>query len=334
MKKLLNIIAVIPKDDEEENKQQSSGIFGDLTKLSERNDSYYPSDILNEKPAKKRGRPKKDSSDISSDTVVLNTEKKEKTPLNSNMSYNKTYEVPKQLLAQSMMQVDGMLTKVNEDIDIVRNLKFSKNKYDYLNSLYAATTSLIGNRISIARELSNIQSNVNRYELAKHKELSAIDAESDDKRLMDLYNAYVNAPIGTLPANIAAQRFNMPAQNINLPQNAIPVITSESSGIIGPNGEETGYANYINNLTPEQNAMVNENNPFIQTVLVYDQSSQNKWFEVIDTRTGAQVPNMPIPPDFVKENCTIDIKNGLARNSSLNQTYKLKVVGTRMFDEF
>lgn len=329
----IEVMYMLP--DDFESKMPVKRLFSGLT-VKDEDDSYVEEYFSeNKEPKKRKGRPKKTESET---PIILNTDKKERTPLNSNMSYSKTYEVPKQLLAQSMMQVDDMLGKVNEDINIVRNLKFSRNKYDYLNALYAASNSLIGNRISIAREISNIQSNINRYELAKHKELSAIDAESDDKRLMDLYNAYVNAPIGTLPQSVAAQRFNMPPQNINLPQNAVPVINS-SSGIIGADGtavggEDPGYAHFMSNLTPEQNAMVNENNPFIQTVLVYDQSSQNKWFEVIDTRTGQQVPNMPLPPDFIKDGCVIDIKNGLARNSSLNQVYKLKVVGTRMFDEF
>lgn len=330
MKHLIEVMEYV--DDNEANKP-ASGLFDYLEEEAEKDEknNYYPTYSSSIDKPKKRGRPKKE---VTGETIVLDSDKKEKTPLNSNMGYSKTYEIPKQLLAQSMMQIDDMIIKVNDDINKVRALKFSKNKYDYLNSLYTASNSLISNRISIAREMSNIQTNVNRYELAKHKELSAIDAESDDKRLMDLYNAYVNAPIGSLPQTIASQRFNMPPQNINLPQNAVPVVTDMNSGIINQSGEEIGYDNFIKNLTPEQNAMINESNPYVQTVLVYDQSSQNKWFEVIDTRTGTQVPNMPLPPDFIKDGCVIDIKNGIARNSSLNQTYKLKLVGTRMFDEF
>lgn len=330
-----HLIQVMEYADDNESSKPATGLFDYLEEEAEKNEndnSFYPaySSSSVDKP-KKRGRPKKE---VTGETIVLDTDKKEKNPLNSNMSYSKTYEIPKQLLAQSMMQIDDMIIKVNDDINKVRALKFSKNKYDYLNSLYTASNSLISNRISIAREMSNIQTNVNRYELAKHKELSAIDAESDDKRLMDLYNAYVNAPIGSLPQAISSQRFNMPPQNVNLPQNAVPVVTDMNSGIINSSGEEIGYDNFMKNLTPEQNAMINESNPYVQTVLVYDQSSQNKWFEVIDTRTGNQIPNMPLPPDFIKDGCVIDIKNGIARNSSLNQTYKLKLVGTRMFDEF
>lgn len=273
---------------------------------------------------------------VTGETINAEIDKKERNPLNSNMTYNKTYEIPKRLLAQSMMQVDDMLGRVNEDINNVRALKFSKNKYDYLNSLYAASNTLISNRISIARELSSIQNNVNRYELARHKELASVNSESDEKRLMELYTGFVNANTSTMPQSLAAQRFNMPPQNLNSPFNGIP-ISATDAGIVRYNedsNDDPGYQAYMSNLSPEQNAMINESNPYIQTMLVYDQGNQNRWFEVIDTRTGEQVPNMPLPPDFIKDGCIIDIRNGMARNTSLNKTYKLKVVGFRSMDEF
>ena len=88
------------------------------------------------------------------------------------------------------------------------------------------------------------------------------------------------------------------------------------------------------NLTPEQNAMIQGTNPNIETVVVYDQSSHNRWFENINTLTGEPVPNLPVPNDFVLNGTNIDIRHGIARNASLNQTYKLKVVGIAAADEF
>lgn len=332
-KDLINVVAVV---DFENNKKKNENPFSDLFSNIEKNQKSSSKSVSfgsitgdnTQTATKKKTRTKKE---VVVDGNIINTPEKEKTPLNSNMSYNKTYEIPKRLLAQSIMQVDDMLSKVNADINEVRGTKFryAKNKSDLLSSLYMTSNSLIGNRISIARELSSIQNSINRYELEKYKQLASVDSESDDKRLMDLYNAYVNAPMGGIPNNLASLRFNMPPQNLNLPQNAIPVSVANGA-IVGD--DDTGYNNYIANLTPEQNAMINEKNT--QTILVYDQSNQTRWFEVIDNNTGMQVPNMPVPPDFVKDGCTIDIRNGVARNSSLNKTFKLKLVGTRSLDDF
>ena len=147
-----------------------------------------------------------------------------------------------------------------------------------------------------------------------------------------MYAKMLNTPVGTV--SNGAINMSIPSSYINS-NVGTPIITAANGQNYSDNSsEDTGFKNYMNNLTPEQNSMMQETNPYIETVLVYNQSDQNKWFEVIDTRTGQPVPNMPIPNDFVKDGCNVDIRHGIARNASLNQTYKLKLVGVRGDDEF
>ena len=286
-----------------------------------------------EQQPKRRGRPPKKQ--VADTGTFVPAERKERTPLNSNMSYDNTYNLSKQMLGQVTMQIDDMLSRINEDIDMVRSARTLRNKYNNLSDLYSTAGSLIGNRIAIAREIANIQTNVNKYELAKYKEQNASENDSDEKRLMDMYNAFINAPMGSYGAQAQSQIGMNPAV-LNGPMNGIDINTNSDGGMFIPaNGnEDLEHAAFMRNLTPEQNAIINERNPNIQTVLVYDQTTQNRWFEVIDVTTGLPVPNMPVPSDFIKDKCTIDIRNGLARNADLNQTFKLKLVGNRAMDEF
>lgn len=328
MANLIEVVQLGIKPEKEENSFMSN--FSKAITTVDTN----PIQINNtEQQPKRRGRPPKKQ--VADTGTFVPAERKERTPLNSNMSYDNTYNLSKQMLGQVTMQIDDMLSRINEDIDMVRSARTLRNKYNNLSDLYSTAGSLIGNRIAIAREIANIQTNVNKYELAKYKEQNASENDSDEKRLMDMYNAFINAPMGSYGAQAQSQIGMNPAV-LNGPMNGIDINTNSDGGMFIPaNGnEDLEHAAFMRNLTPEQNAIINERNPNIQTVLVYDQTTQNRWFEVIDVTTGLPVPNMPVPSDFIKDKCTIDIRNGLARNADLNQTFKLKLVGNRAMDEF
>lgn len=278
-----------------------------------------------EPPKPRRGRPPK------KDKEIAPSNRKVTTPLNSDMAYIETYAQPIGMLNDSMNQISFMEQQVLGDINSIRSSKTLKNKYTYLANLTAAYTGLVSTKISAARELKSIYSDANNFELKKQQQLKIDERDSDDKIISDMYAKMLNTPVGTVGNGTI--NMSIPSSYINS-NIGTPIITAASGQNFIDNSEDTGYNNYMNNLTPEQNSMMQESNPYIETVLVYNQSDQNKWFEVIDTRTGQPVPNMPIPNDFVKDGCNIDIRHGIARNASLNQTYKLKLVGIRGDDEF
>ena len=309
-------------------KKEDTMSFNPMANLMNMDNDKLATDIkYTEEPStgKKRGRPAKVIKATTEDDLARDA----KTPMNSNMPYYSTYSIPTHILTQTAMQIEDLAQHIKHDLDLVRSAKTMRNKYNYVTELSSTLGALYSNKISIAREMANTLTNSHRLELSKHKELqSAANEENDEKRIMDYFNAFMNAPMGNMP--VAARQ--MSPQMVNTPEMGVPIMNTPEGDI--SIADDSGFNNYMTNMTPEQNQMLQSANPFVETVVVYDQSTQGKWFEVIDTRTGQQVPNMPLPADFVLGGCVVDVRNGTARNASLNKTYKLKLVGTRMADEF
>lgn len=277
---------------------------------------------------KKRGRPKEQKH---ADGPQVRSAR---SPLNdASMSYLETYSTPANMINNSITELNDLEIRINQDLEAVRSSRTLKSKYLYIANLTGALTSTIGTKISAVRELRQMIDQANNFELKRQQQLKINEQDSDDKIIADMYNAYLNYNPGSLNMPVNAN-VNIPASYTNLAHsNAVGVGVSVDGTPIVQNSD-LGFEAYMRNLTPQQNAMLMEKNPYVETVLVYDQSTQNKWFEVIDTRTGMPVPNMELPNDFVKDGCVVDIRKGIARNASLNQTYKLKLVGFRADDEF
>ena len=117
--------------------------------------------------------------------------------------------------------------------------------------------------------------------------------------------------------------------DITLPDNNLDI----TRGVVG-SAEEVAYQSYLNNITPEQNRMRLERDPNIKTVVVYNQETGARYFDVIDTRTGQSVPNVAKPDDFLLDNMTINVRSGTARNSDANLDFGLIVVGNRGMNDF
>lgn len=315
--------------------EEAMGGFNPMGNLMKMNKSEFATPTLFTTPI-----PDPDSNSNSSKSkkvITVNTDKKlerdVKTPLNSNMPYFSTYNVPTQLLTQTAMQLEDLSNTIKSDLSAIRAAKTMRNKYGYITDLTSSLGMLYGNKISVAREIESIITNSHRLELNKHKEINSGDTESDEKRLMDYFNAFMNTPMGSIPQNMMPAR-SIPPQALNsMNPSAVPIVNTPN-GLSSVNENDPGYQSYISNMSSAQNSMLQSANPNIETVLVYDQTNHTKWFEVIDITTGAQIPNVDIPADFIRDGCIPDIRNGVARNAKLNKTYKLKLVGTRMSDEF
>lgn len=317
-KKLLKVVEIVNDKPEKEEKFDASnyGGIGTLMKNPPPKINPYLIAIDDDKP--KRGRPKK----IVSQSTESQINKQIQTPLNSDMPYFKTYTVPTQILTQTVMQIEDLTKKIEDDLAMVRRAPNMRGKYTYICNLSDTLGNLYSNKIQAAREIANGITNSHKLELAKVKELKVGEQESDEKRLMDYFNAFMHTPMASVP---------MAARPV--PPEALNSLNPNSPSSIS--GDDSGYNQFLSNLSPEENAILQEGNPHIQTILVYDQSTNNKWFEIIDDRTGEPVPNMPLPPEFIAKGCTIDINNGVARNADINKTYKLKLVGvSNSFNNF
>ena len=86
---------------------------------------------------------------------------------------------------------------------------------------------------------------------------------------------------------------------------------------------DSGYLNYLSNMTPEQNLMRYENNPNVKQVVVYDAATGNKFFQMMDTSTGEVIPNVPVYDEMIMEDTVLDIEKGVAKNLNLRETFPI-----------
>lgn len=234
-------------------------------------------------------------------------------------NYAQSYSESTNLTRGVILQADELANEIKSDIDDVRASKTLKNKYTYLTNLTATAGSLLSTKIQAIKEMNSITTQIHNLELNRLKMLKADEKnENDDMRMMDIYSAFVNAPIGS---------YN-PMGNPNIQDITI--------GINNPAGSVSGVEMTAMNqntkpLTAEQNRMRMESNPNIQTVVRYDQTTGQRMFDVIDKTTGVSVPNYPRPDEFLLEDTTIDVHTGIARNRNINTVWPLMINGSNTF---
>lgn len=273
---------------------------------------------------KKRGRPRKDTKILSDGTeiVLANESDTELSMLQTNVPYDETYNETNSMLKSAIFQADVMTNEIKNDLNEIRLSKTLKRKYDYISLLSGTSSTLLSTKVNAIRELNNIITNCHNLELKRFKDLKLSEnAVDDDKRIMDMYNAFISTPIGT---SSAPSNFMIPSADLTV---GMPMVRSSV-------GEDAGYVNYISNLSPEQNAMRYENDPNVKTVVVYDKGTSRRWFDVINIQTGESIPNISRPDSMFLEDTTLDLKNNIARNPNLNATYPLIVQGNSTMLEY
>ena len=233
------------------------------------------------------------------------------------VDYSSTYGETTSLLRGAIIQADQMAGEIQEDLDAVRGSKTLKGKYTYITNLTSAKASILSTKIAAIREMNSSITQSHNLELNRMKALKLDQKnENDDMRIMDIYSAFVNQPVGVYtPPTANIQDLTL---GVNTPNGAVAGVE-----MISPS--QTGA------LTPEQNRMRMESNPNIQTVVRYDQSTGQRSFDVIDTSTGMSVPNYPRPDNFLLEDTTIDIHSGIARNRNVNSVWPLILMGSNNF---
>jgi len=269
-----------------------------------------------EMPTPKRGRPKKKLDN--GDTIVLADEETNLPKYQSTEPYADSYKDTTMMLRHTVAQIDMLNNDIKSELDTIKGSKTLKNKYGYMSELTSTSSTLLGTKISAIREMNKVITDSHNLDMKRIKEMKMTgDEQDDDKRMMDMYSAFISTPIGAynpLGPNIV---------DITLP-GAANMIRSD----IAPSGD-MGYDNYMRNMTPEQNRMRLERNNNVQTVVMYDQQTGNRWFDVIDMNTRESIPNVTRPGDFILEGVTINVNAGTARNSNIDTTYPLVVIGTR-----
>lgn len=240
--------------------------------------------------------------------------------------YHTDYAETNMMLKSAIGQTDMLINDISTDLKAIRSSKAMTNKYRYITDLTGSMASLISTKINAARELNSSLTHAIDFNMKQAKELRAqaqASSQDDDKRIMEMYSAYMSVPMGTYP-NPNGQIPSMREITFGASPSEIGRITIGTQSDI-----DAGYQDYLNNMTPTQNAMRYENNPDIQTVVVYDQSNGNKWFDVINVKTGESIPNVSRPDEFLLNDTRPDLMNMVARNSNIDRVYPLIVVGQK-----
>lgn len=314
----------------EETESKQSGIMPDFTKTID-SPAFTEPQIIVDDGKKKRGRPRKgqaSSTDLFSspshmvqagESFITTDDKRELSLMESTEPIEKKYAETNNILRSAIMQLDSSMAQVQEDIDYVRHAKTLRNKYQYLSLLQGSMGTMIANKISAARELNNTISKCNDFEMKRYKENKASGSNvDDDQRVMEMYKAFVNTPVSSNPFPNVSQ----------MAVSGSPVMATALGN------QDDNFTNYMNNMTPAQQTMYLEGNPNIQQVVVYNQETGARYFDVIDMTTGQSIPNAEKHDMMFLEDVTIDLKNKVARNVNIGETYPLVVIGEPIMQEY
>ena len=274
----------------------------------------------------KRSKPKKNTKKLSDGSEVVLAEPEEEGNndiLATNEPYKNSYIETDNMLKTAIIQIDIMNNDIKNDIDAIRASKTLKNKFNYITDMTATSGTLLGTKITAIRELNSTIKACHDLELRRIKELklAAGDEQDDDRRMMDMYSAFINTPIGNY--SLGPGSIDMTANNGIMSGGDIGSIVRADMSY----SNDAGYNNYVANMTPVQNAMRLENNPDIITVVKYNSETGQRWFDIINKNTGDSVPNVPRPDEFLLENLHINVSAGICRDTQLDRTYPLVVIG-------
>ena len=278
--------------------------------------------INTEKPKKKKKNTKvlDPSKDKESDDI---------DPTNSrqvveNTVYSDSYANTNQMSYNIIAQADELLRDCKQDLDFIRSQRNLKGKYHYTNATLASMSSLLSTKLAAVKEINNTIKSVNDMEYRRFKDMRALDQGDDNKALMDAYNAYISAPIG-------APMYQQP-NTMDMTAGLGGIIRSDIPG--SRQSMDSGMANYLANLSPEENLMLNDSNPNIEEIIIYDEATGAKRFEWVDKRTDKPIPNMPISSELAIGDYTIDVNRRIAKNNNLNNTKRVKIINSGNMNRF
>lgn len=280
-------------------------------------------DIGEEKPKRKTSSRKKEKTSIDSvvtDTVSGGVQRDDM--ITTNKPYETKYQETTGMLKGAIIQLDGLLNDTMQDAAMVRSSKTLRRKYDLLSLLNGNASNIIGNKITAIREINSTISKCNDLELKRMKELNlAAAAEDSDKKIMDMYNAFVTMPVGDPGMGMGGMAPNNLAQ-ISHSLSMGNVVTSNTQG-----EDDAAYQNYLANMNPAQRLNMYEGNPNVKQVVVYNQQTGARYFEVMDLSTGEVIPGVDKHDPMFLEGTTLDLEHKIARNIDIGETYPIVIVG-------
>lgn len=286
--------------------------------------------VVTETTSKRKRKAAKKDEDGTVEVTVTNNDSESSPAVNSReivegTVYADTYADTNSMAMGIIGQTDELLRECKQELDIIRSQRNLKGRYHYINATVQTMGTLLSTKLQAVKEINSTIKTINDNEYRRFKDMRAMDQGDDNKMLMDAYTAFISAPVG-------APEYHLPGTR---------ALTGALDGIVPANypaavqqNMDAGMANYLSHLTPEQNAMLNDNNKDIEEVIVYDQATGAKQFQWMNTRTNEIVPNMPISSNLTIQDYTIDPRLGIAKNINLNDIKKVVVINKGEFDKF
>lgn len=298
----------------EEKKEESYGMNLDFF-MDSNNKSLQISDY-DPKPATKK-RKKKIKKVGDKEYLGSDEKSKDLQMWQSNVPYEKTYDETTNILKGTISEIDHFSVDLKNDIDSIRKSKTIRKKYDYLTNMLDTQGSLISTKINAVKEINKTITDSNNLDLKRMSGIASAGLNKDDTRaITDMYNAFVQTPVG----NNGSNPFGFPSQ---------AEMSTVEPGIVRQgfkNSGDMGYTEFMNNPTEEQATVLASNNKNLETVVLYDENApigQQIMFDVVDKNTNQSVPGVDRPDPMFLENLRIEPELGIASDNNLAKTYRL-----------
>ncbi len=236
------------------------------------------------------------------------------TKVKKDDSYYDRYSKTNALLDQTIYEIDDLNAAVKHELKAITASKTIKKKYEYISELAGTSGSLLSTKVTAIRELNKSITDSANLEIKMAKENKEVQ-ETDDKRIMDMYNAFINTPIGAYAPPIGPSNVDMVLGN-----GGIPISPATPTGDFQT--DDLGFNQYMNNLTPEDRKIQLEGQN-IKTVVVFDPETGHRYFDNYNFDTNEMIPGLPIPDVQFLDELNLNMNTGVARNSNLNLTYPI-----------
>ena len=258
---------------------------------------------------KKKSTPKKAASNPA--TIVPQTSM---SYIQENIPYATAYNETNKQLDDAINQLNVLGAETMADLQTIRNNKTLKNKYNYINDMTSNISNIISNKINAIKEKNKTINDINNLELKRMKEMkSTMNEEDDNTRIANMYDAFINTPIGA-----GINPFGAPSIQAMTVGNNPAGLTTINIG--------NDQANWEAGLDPAQNRMVLEAKGAIETVVMYDAATGNRWYEVVDKQTRQPVPNVEKPSSDYIYDLDLNVNQGFAKDQNRQVVYPLIVI--------
>ena len=267
--------------------------------------------VVETTPVQRKRSKKKEEAAVGE--VVIPTPQTSMSYIQENIPYQIAYNETNQQLDESIQQLNMLGAEVMGDLQMIRGSKTLKNKYGFLNDMTGNAVAIINAKIAAIREKNKTINDVNNLEIRRIKELKIQSTEEDDNtHIANLYNAFVNTPIGMGPGILG------PSVQDTMLIGGGPDLARAAIG-----GDQAAWEQ---TLDPAQSRMLLEAKGAIETVVVYDESTGNRWYDVVDKNTRQPVPGVEKPDASYIYELDINVRGGFAKDSNRNVVYPLVVI--------